>query len=494
MLSRNQRRRLGPQEAAFLYYERDAEPMNVGTVAVFEGAIDRGQFARNIESKLHLVPRYRQRMVAPPFNVGRPTWEQDPEFDIANHVREVPFEKPVTESRFLEIAARVYEGALDRGRPLWEMHLVPGLEGDRTGLIAKVHHCLVDGVSGIELLLITLDTSPEPATASSIEPYMPPPVPGAASLFLDALCDNMLEGLDRWSDLEKHVADLILRRDSRRIRRVGRAIGFALGRFASPGVRAPFNRPLSGGRTLACGDVSFEQARSIRRALGGTVNDVVLATLGGAMSRYLASREEPKEGRTLRVAVPVNVRAEDERDQLGTRVSTMLAEVPVRSKGPLERYRSVTTSTERLKRDHIAEGLDILGRSFLRGPAPLVARVASARLPTNTVANLFCTNVPGPKIQLYTVGHRMLAYYPIAPLLWEMGISVAVTSYNGRLLFSILGEKDVSDVEELKRLMYRSFRDLRRAAERVAKSKADGSALEDERGRDEGGKSARPAA
>ncbi len=460
------RRRLSPQDAAFLFFDSEEAPLNLGAVGIFEGEIPYDRFVENVLSKLHLVPRYRQRAVPAPFNVGRPTWECDPDFDIYRHIYRVRLPPPGSDEQLMDLAARVHQGRLDRSKPLWEIYFVEGLQGGRTGMVSKVHHCLVDGVAGIELLMITLDVSPEPApTPPPAEPYEPPPIPGWSSLFVDALLDGLSERLDRWAGMQHGLVDLALGGDITRARRVRRALEVAIPYFALPVDRAPFNQPLSGQRKLTGSDFSFDEVRAIRRACGGTVNDVVLAVLGGALGRYLELRGQPAVGRLMRILTPVNVRRQDESGAMGNRVSMLLVEVPVGPGDPVERVRVIAGRTGPLKRGRVADGVEALADALLGMPAPLVAAFAAVGPPPNSVANMVCTNVPGPMIPLYTVGHRMLAGWPIVPLGWEMGIGCAVTSYNHRLYFGLMADaRAAPDVHRLKELLDESYMELRTAA------------------------------
>lgn len=459
-------RRFGPQDAAFLYFDTDAAPMNVGAVAIFEGAIPFDEFVASVESRLHLVPRYRQRPVPPPFNIGRPTWEYDPDFDISRHIHRLRIEPPGTESQLAHLAARLYAGRLDRGKPLWEIFMVEGLEGDRTGMVAKTHHCLVDGVSGIELLMVTLDVSQDPPAASTpAEPYDPPAIPDRPTLFLDAFWDNLTEGLERWANLQKVLVDVMMGGDMSGARNIAHALEVAIPYFALPTQPAPVNGAFSGERELACADISFQEVRDIRKACGGTVNDVVLAVLGGALGRYLEMHGEPTDGRAMRVLTPVNVRREDERGALGNHIAMLLVEVPVGVSDPVERVQTITERTGRLKRAHVADGIESVANVLLSMPAPLGAMLGRVGPPPNTVANIVCTNVPGPMIPLYTVGHRMLAGYPMPPPLWGMGVNCGVMSYNGRLYFGLVADAQAApDVARLRDFLQQSFIELRVAA------------------------------
>ncbi len=465
MLQRNLSRRFGPQDAAFLYSDTEEAPMNVGWLGVFEGEIPFEKFVKSVASKLHLVPRYRQRVVPPAFNVGRPTWEYDPNFDIRRHIHRVAIEAPGSDRQLADLAGRLYAGKLDRGKPLWEIYMVEGLEGGRTGMIAKTHHCLVDGVSGIELLMVTLDLSQDPPPPAPPEPYEPPPIPDRSTLFFDAIWDNITEGLGQWAGFQKALVDLSMGGDTNGARRVGRALEVAIPYFAVPATPAPFGGQFSGKRTLSCAEISFQEVRDIRRACGGTVNDVVLAILGGALGRYLEMHGESTQDRDMRVLTPVNVRREDERGALGNHITMLLVEVPVGMSDPVERLRTITERTRRLKSAHVADGMESVASLLLTMPAPLGAMLGAAGPPPNTVANIVCTNVPGPMIPLYTVGHRMLSGYPMPPPLWGMGINCGVMSYNGKLYFGLVADAQAApDVERLREFLEQSYVELRVAA------------------------------
>lgn len=438
--------------------------MHIGSVAVFEGKVPYSGFVENVASKLHLIPRYLQRVVPAPFNLGHPTWEWDPDFDITYHIRPVKIEPPGTDAQLFDLAAELFGHVLDRRRPLWEIYLVDGLEGGRSALVSKVHHCLVDGVSGIELLMIVLDVTPNPAPPPARELPEMSPIPGPVTRLFDALLDNATERLERWSDLQKALTDEMVAGDSRS-RAIANALEVALPYFSVPGPRAPFNRPFKGGRRLACSEVSFQEIRGIRQTCGGTVNDVVLAVLGGGLGRYLEMHGENTDGRSMRVLTPVNVRSDDERAALGNRISMLLVEVPVGLRDPVERLLVIRERTERLKRRRVAEGIELLSEMLGSAPPLLQSLAGVLPPPPNTLANMVCTNVPGPMIPLYTVGHRLLAHYPLIPIAWEMGIGCGVTSYDQKLYFGLIGDAEAgADVHVLKEFLDQSFIELRAAA------------------------------
>jgi WS/DGAT/MGAT family acyltransferase len=465
MPQENMSRRLSAQDASFLYGERPEAPLHIGSIAVFEGSIPYERLVENIAAKMHLIPRYQQRVVPAPFNIGHPTWEWDPEFDIHKHVKRVRINPPGNDTQLTELASKLFEGMLDRNKPLWEIYLVEGLEGPRSALVSKVHHCLVDGVSGIELLMIVLDVSPNPPP-----PIAPPErvaadeIPPASTRLIDAIFDNFAEGLDRVSDYSRSAVDAVATGDSR-IRTALRSVEAAQPYLSTPVFRAPFNKPLASDRTIACSEYSFAEIRAIRAACGGTVNDVCLTILAGALGRYLELHGEKAEGRSMRILAPVNVRREDERGALGNRVSMLLIEVPLGVHDPVERLRMITERTETLKRQNVAAGTEIIGE-FLSGLPPMLQSLAGLLPPPrNNLANMVCTNIPGPMIPLYSVGHRLTAHYPLMPIGWEMGVGCGITSYDQKLYFGLIADPNAApDVARLKEFLDQALVELRSAA------------------------------
>lgn len=461
--------RLSAQDASFLYYEREEAPLHIGSIGVFEGDVPYDKFVENVASKMHLIPRYMQRVIPAPFNIGHPSWEWDPQFDISRHVMTAEIESPGTHEQLMDLAATLFAEKLDRDKPLWEIYLVRGLESGRSAMISKVHHCLVDGVSGIELLMIVLDVSADPVPAQPQELAPRPPLPGPLRLFADAALDTMSQRLDRLADLQSAFADW-LTTGADRTRAIARAIETTRPHLTVPVTRAPFNQPLQKGRKLAVSEFSFAEIRAIRQSVCGTVNDVCLAILGGAVGRYLEMHQQTTGGRSLRVLTPVNVRREDETGALGNRVSMLLVEVPAGVRDPLERLRTVNARTTALKERHVAEGVNLIGELSVDVPPMVQAFMASLPSPPNTLANMVCTNVPGPMIPLFTVGHRLIAHYPLVPLGWEMGVGCGVTSYNQKLYFGLMADaKAAPDVNRMKEFLDQAYVELRSAAG-VAKS------------------------
>lgn len=457
-------KRMSAQDASFLYFEKDEAPLHIGSIAVFEGDVPYDEFVANVAAKMHLIPRYMQRAVPAPFNIGHPSWEWDPDFDITRHIMTAEIEPPGNHQQLMDLAGRLFAPRLDRNKPLWEIYLVRGLEDGRSALVSKVHHSLVDGVSGIELLMIVLDVSAEPPPPMKKEIEPPPPLPGPLKLFTDALFDTASERLDRWAEAQARVVDWLTVGDDQS-RSISRAIETSRPYFTVPVVRAPFNQPLQQERSLACSEFSFAEIRQIRQAIGGTVNDVCLAVLGGALSRYLEMHNQTIEGRSLRVLTPVNVRREDERGALGNRVSMLLVEVPVGVSDPVERLKIINERTTALKQRNVAAGISELGRLTGDLPPAMQAFFGSLPNPPNTLANLVCTNVPGPMIPLYTIGHRLLAHYPLVPLGWEMGLGCGITSYDQKIYFGLMADaKAMPDVQRAKEFLDQAYVELRSAA------------------------------
>jgi len=456
-------RRLSAQDASFLYFEKKESPLHIGSIAVFEGNVDYDRFVENVESKLHLIPLYQQLAVPTPFNISHPTWEWDQNFDVRRHIKRATCPSPGTDQQLYEFAAELFAPKLERDKPLWEMYVIDGIEGNRSALVSKVHHCLVDGVSGIELFMLVMDVSPTP-----IPPAPPPeidkqPAQPPLTRFLDGLLDNSLQMMNAALDSQRNTVENLYGQGP--ARNSLRAVEAMLPYLQVPVVRAPFNKPLRAGRKVAFSEYSFAEIRQIRQqAGGGTVNDVVLTVLGGGMSKYLEMHGQTTHGRTIRVLAPANVRRDDERQQLGNRVSMLLIEVPVGVSDPLERLEIVRKRTEALKRRQVADGIEGMSGGSATVPAALQAWLGSLPAMPNTLANMVCTNVPGPMIPLYTIGHRLLAHYPLIPLGWEMGISLGVTSYDQKLYFGFMADAQHSDVDRLKEFSDQAYVELRNAA------------------------------
>jgi diacylglycerol O-acyltransferase len=458
-------RRLTSVDATFLYFEKKEAPMHIGSVSIFEGEIPFDEFVANVSSKLHMLPRYQQVVVPDPFMLGHPTWEFDSDFDIKNHIFRVQIDSPGSEEQLIELAGRIFTPMMERKKPLWDIYLVYGLKGKRSAMIARVHHCMVDGVSGVDLLKVVLDISPNPEPVKS-EFIPPPPRPDATRRLFDSLLGSLQEGMNRWMEFQNGLLNLTQALTQEQTRgAAAEQLATVLPGLAGPPAMLPFNRPCSGERKLVWSEFSFAEARGIRAACSGTVNDVVLTVLSGAVSRYVEHHGQKIEKRTLRVMVPVSMRQEEKRGALGNLVSLLPVEIPLDIKDPMERFCFINQRTSAMKAARVAEGINTMSALMGILPAPvqaLMGAIASTPIPA---FNMVSTNVPGPQVPLYATGKRMVAYYPYVPVGYAVGAGCAIMSYDQKLYFGLTADvQAMPDVEKLKQYLDESFLELRKAA------------------------------
>lgn len=477
MLDSTLKHRLSPMDAFFLYMEREEQPMVVGAVCVFDKKIPFKGFIQNLESRLHLLPRYRQRVIPSPLNLGHPTWEDDPDFDVEQHVEHVKLPAPGSEDELRHLAAKVFEGTLDRSRPLWEIRIVDGLSGGRGALILKAHHCMVDGISGIQLAYVLFDMVPHtPPTRK--KPYKPAPIPEPRALLFDALWDTTIESVTHWTRFQRSLQAFGDGFDLPQISLAVKRFVSTMGRFLLPFSKLPFNGKLAGGRRMAWSEYPFADARAIRAVCGGTVNDVALSVISGAIRGYLQHRPRKKHRipHAMRVLVPVNVRHENERGTLGNRISFLPVAVPLHLEDPVERLQEIHLHTREMKETRVADAVSLMF-DVLQGAPPAVQAMSLGAVARPLVqsaiglvtaippANMICTNVPGPNIPLYVMGRRLLAMYPTVPVCLEMGINFAITSYDQKLFLAITGDAKYGEaVEGVAAELDASFAELREAA------------------------------
>jgi diacylglycerol O-acyltransferase len=460
--------RLGALDASFLHLERLETPMHVGAVSVFEGppfCDEDGHFRladvrELVASRLHLIPRFRKRLVHVPAAMGRPIWVDDARFDIAYHVRLTALPRPGSRSQLLTLTERVQAGPLDRNRPLWELWFVEGLEDGNIGLIQKTHHALVDGVSGVDVATVTLDFTPEPA-ALDAPPWTPEDRPSPEQLLVDTLLERVTEPAEIARTARRALRGP--RRALGRVTQVARSVSTLVGRDAiAP--RTSLNQPVGRNRRFETMRVPLDDAKAVRRALGGTVNDVVLAGVAGGLARLLDSRGELAPGLTLKVMCPVSVRDESEKMQLGNRVSAMFVPLPVGEPDPVERLRAIRKATADLKEREQAVGAAFL-TDVSRYAAPTLMDLAARLVHRQPFFNLVVTNVPGPQVPLYCMGGRMLEAYPVVPLSRNLTIGVAILSYYGQLHLGLFADRDaVPDLDVLARGVEDGFAELNKAA------------------------------
>lgn len=441
--------RLTGLDTSFLHLERDATHMHVAACAVFEGTAPAYEdVVAEVLSRLHLVPRYRQRLASVPFDQGRPVWVDDPHFNITYHVRHTGLPRPGGDRELKRLSGRIFSQALDRTRPLWELWLVEGLSDERFALLTKTHHALVDGISGVDIATVLFDASPDPLPVAPPEQeWVPRPLPSQAQLLADALLERATVPAEIVRGVRAALRGprSVLRHAAGALAGVGAMTGAALS--AAPS--SPFNVRIGPHRRFTWVEGDLGEFKAIKNALGGTVNDVVLTVVAGGLGRFMRRHGHVTDDIELKAMVPVSVRADVERGALGNRVAAMWAPLPVGLTDPIERLRQVRGSMEGIKESGQAVGAQVL--TEVSGFAPPTIMAQAARLQARQrLFNLVVTNVPGPQFPLYVLGRRLSAIYPMVPLAENTALGIAIMSYNGQLNFGLVSDYDaLSDVETL---------------------------------------------
>ncbi len=459
--------RLSWGDTVFLHLEREGMPLNVASVCEFEGEVSFDDFLRFVESKLPLLPRYLKRVVSPPFNIGLPSWEYDPGFSIRNHVRELTL-KTGTQTELKAVAGKLFSKVMDRQRPLWDLTLVHGLKGNRTGLIARLHHCLADGIAGVGIMKVLLDTTPAapPLPRKKIQLNIP-----AAK---DPLTSLMNGVVDSYSDMVKRTLSALADVLTMAERAAANGETLPADEFSRffPEItafteRLRFNVPYRGPQRFAWAAIPLAQAKAIRHACGTSVNDVVLALMTATIRRYSELHGDRVKGRLLRMMVPVNLRGSENPSELGNRISLVPVTIPLDIRDPRKLLIAAHARTEFIKRAHAAELVSLAGGMIGMFPTSVQAMVGPmlSRLPI-TPFNLVCTNVPGPQFPLYLRGHKMLSWYPYVPIGGEMAVNCAILSYNGMMYFGFSGDVHAApDLHRLEGLLKTSFLELQEATQ-----------------------------
>ena len=458
------RRRMRGSDAMFLYFERKEMPLHIGCVAILDGPFDE-ESVQVLAARLPEIPRYRQRVMFSPLNLAHPSWEYDPEFDINNHIFRVKLDPPGTEQQLSELAGQIFTPLMDRNKPLWDLTIVDGLEEGRSALILRVHHCMADGVSGVGLANILFDTTKVPRKVEP-EPFNPPPLPDSRDLLVEGLAGIWADAAERFIGANITVLRMAQAFTGDSSKDNLRALLATAPDLLRPTERLPFNAPCSGVRGYCWTSVSFAEIRGIRAALGGTINDAVLTAVAGAFSRYVTAHREPVSNRYVRFMVPVNLRTENPKE-LGVEISMLPLSIPLDIADPAELMRVVTRRSGAMKAARVADMVSLIGMSL--GALPVQLQHTLAGLPMMPqpvlIVNTVCTNVPGPMVPLYANGHELLTYYPHVPCGSEVGISIAISSYNKNLYFGITYDMQAAPDGELFRdFLVESYEELREAA------------------------------
>lgn len=444
------RDRLSGLDASFLHLEHDAAThMHVASCMVFDGpAPTHDEFVAHVEARLHLVPRYRQRLAFVPYDQGRPVWVDDPHFNTRYHVQHHALPPPGSEEQLKHLTGRAFSQQLDRNKPLWELWLVEGLSDGRFAILGKTHHALVDGISGVDITTVLFDLTAEPAPVAGPEhPWVPRPLPTSSQLLADALLERTTVPAEVVRGMRS-----TLRTPRRVLRKLAEDLA-AVGSFTLPGVRgappSPYNVHIGPHRRFTWVTEDLDRIKAIKNVLGGTVNDVMLTAVAGGLGRHLRANGHPTIELTLRAMIPVSVRADEARGALGNQVAAVWAGLPVGETDPAERLALVRSEMEGLKESHQAIGARLL--TELTGFAPPTVMAQAARLQARQrYFNLVVTNVPGPQFPLYVLGRRMRAIYPMVPLAQNLALGIALMSYDGTISFGLNADYDaLPDVEQL---------------------------------------------
>jgi diacylglycerol O-acyltransferase len=468
--------RLTTLDAMFLNFEHPHAPMHVAGLYTFDaepvipGRPGLSGLFRTIEERIGEIPRYRQRVVNLPLGLGNPIWADDPDFDLSYHLRRAALPSPGGMPELLEFVARIHARPLDRRRPLWEVYVIEGLDGgSRVAMYSKVHHAMIDGISGMDLATILLDADPNGRPAKQSEPHRPQRIAGGPRLLADFAGElagraalGVVGALRKPSTIPATV--------------LGTAASVtSLQRIANllvPAPRSPLNAPVGASRRIALVKISLARAKAIKNALGGTVNDVVLAAYGEAIEHFLEHRNVPHAEEVYRVMVPVSVRTEGERGALGNRVTAMFVDLPVGPMPAKRRLAAVSRSMGDLKERKQALGAEALMTLSGLAPATLHGLAGRLELTNQRFLNTVLSNVPGPQMPLYSGGSLMQDMYPLLPLTMNVALVTCVTSYNGGLHFGVIGDYDaIPDVDVIGDGLRRGFDRLEIAAVEATRGK-----------------------
>jgi WS/DGAT/MGAT family acyltransferase len=433
--------RLSSIDASFLAQEREGSHMHIGGIMIFEGPPPSGRELHDqIKSRLHLVPRYRQKLAFPRLEMGRPLWVDDPRFNIDYHVRQTALPAPGNVEQLRALAARIFSQRLDRSKPLWEVWLAEGLEDGRFALINKTHHCLVDGVSGVDLTAVLFDLDREPAeTSVSADDWVPGPEPSDAELVAQGVRDLVKAPFG----LAGAASDVLRRPGAalERTREVAEGLGEVAWGIVNSSPPTPLNVKIGPHRRVRWLSARLDELKTIKNGLGGTVNDVFLAVVSGALRRWLLARGLRVEGLELRGCVPVSVRAEDEQGQLGNKITMMACPLPIYADEPARRFEIVSEAMGHLKHSKQALGAEVIAGLQEFAPPTVFARASRLNF-SSRVYNLLVTNVPGPQFPLYLLGRELQALVPVPFLAPEKALAIAIMSYNGRVDIGLMGDYD----------------------------------------------------
>ncbi len=460
--------RLSFLDTSFLALEQPNTHMHVGSVAIFDGSdmpggkLDIERVRAFISARLDLVPRYRQRLAWIPVE-QYPVWIDDENFDLDYHVRHTALPKPGTEEQLKRLAGRLMSQQLDRAKPLWELWFVEGLPDGKFGVISKIHHCMIDGISGVDLMAVMYNLAPDGAMPEP-STWKPTPTPTGAELVVGDVARRLRSTIDRLSNAGQLVEDsqqLVMRA----IRKATAVSASLASGWLKRGIATPLNQHIGPNRRFDWTAMPLSDVKSVKAALGGSVNDVVLAIVAGAVRHFFLEHRSAEPPAEYRAMAPVSVRSESQRGTLGNQVAMWLVDLPVDDPDPLSRYRKVMAATTKLKETDQALGAATLVQMSSGAPITLVSlasRLAAGRRPFATTI----TNVPGPQFPLYLLEARLEHQYALVPLWENHGYAIALFSYNGEVAWGINADWDLMpDTEAFVACLHDAFSELRAAAQ-----------------------------
>src|SRR6478672_5749416 len=461
--------RLTAVDASFLTNESSSSHMHVGAILIFEGPPPKYvDLVEHVRSRLKLVPRFRQKLVVPPLEAGRPLWADDVNFNLTYHLRHTALPDPGGVDELKRLAGRIFSQQLDRSKPLWELWLVQGLERDRFAILTKTHHAMVDGISGVDIGTVLFDLEPVPDPSPVVDDWKPRPEPSTSAMVTRAAREVAATPLK----LAGRAAEAVRSPEStvKRVAESLEGLGEVVGAFADPAPDVPLNQPIGPHRRFVWARSELATFKQIKNVLGGTVNDVVLAVVTGALRDWLHGRGIRTEGLELRALVPVSIRSEDERGDLGNRIALMRGPLPVYVEDPVRRLHVISEAMDGLKRSKQALGAEVISRFNDFAPPTLLAQAARINFSTR-LFNLIVTNVPGPQLPLYVLGRELEEVFPVAFLPQNHALAVAIMSYNGKVGFGLLADYDcMEDVEVVSNGLGEALAELEEAAGKKVKA------------------------
>jgi diacylglycerol O-acyltransferase len=457
-------RRLSAHDAVFLNWERPEQPMHVAECMVYSGHFTAADMVAMIEERIHLLPRYRQKIVPAPFGLAHPTWEDDTEFAVSHHVTELTLS--ADDDRTLSrLCGELFCELIDRERPPWHLTVLHGYR-EGTVVFLKLHHAMVDGVSSVELIEVLHSTEPgSPPPAAPTEPWKPRPTRGTVDRLGGVLADQVETGLDAARELVDLIRPGSFESLAARALDLARAAIDTVPLALQPLSPTPFNAPIHPKRDFAWVELPFEETRQVRKALGGTVNDLVLTILAGALGHYMRRNGYSTDGRQLHALCPVSVRGADQSGALGNQTSMVVAPLHIGIDDGVERLDAERTSMEDLKRRRQADAIHEAIAAMEWVPAPL-HRLVWELWPHNYFPmHISSTNVPGPRQPLYLAEHELLHWYPFGVQWTNNALFLCTLSYRENLILGPVADPEiVSDVWEFAEDLRAAYDELRVAA------------------------------